>query len=82
MILMAKNIDGIYNADPRIDPTATRYDEITYGEILEQKLRALDMSATLMCMENDLRCYAFALQDPQNIYRVVMGERVGTEMHN
>ena len=82
MILMAKNIDGVYNADPRIDPTATRYDEITYGEILEQKLRALDMSATLMCMENDLRCYAFALQDPQNIYRVVMGERVGTEMHN
>jgi uridylate kinase len=81
MVLLAKNIDGIYTADPRLDPTATRYDEITYDEVLEKKLRALDMSATLFCMENDLRCYAFALQDPQNIYRVVMGERVGTEMH-
>ena len=81
MVLLAKNIDGIYTADPRLDPTATRYDEITYDEVLEKKLRALDMSATLFCMENNLSCYAFALQDPQNIYRVVMGERVGTEMH-
>ena len=81
MVLLAKNIDGIYTADPRLDSTATRYDEITYAEVLEKKLRALDMSATLFCMENGLSCYAFALQDPQNIYRVVMGERVGTEMH-
>lgn len=82
MVLLAKNIDGIYTADPRLDPTATRYDEITYAEVLEKQLRALDMSATLFCMENQLSCYAFALQDPRNIYRVVMGERVGTEMHN
>ena len=81
MVFLAKNIDGIYTADPRLDPTATRYDEITYAEVLEKKLRALDMSATLFCMENGMSCYAFALQDPQNIYRVVMGERVGTEMH-
>ena len=81
MILLAKNIDGIYTADPRLDPTATRYDEITYSEILDKQLRALDMSAALFCMENNLRCYAFALEDPQNIYRVVMGEHVGTEMH-
>lgn len=81
MILMAKNIDGVYSADPKKDPSAIRYDEITYAEVLEKQLHALDLSATTFCLENDLRVYAFALEDPENIYRVVMGERVGTEMH-
>ena len=80
-VLMAKNIDGIYTADPHKDPTATRYDEITYKEVLEKELKALDLSATTFCMDNDIRCYAFALSDPDNIYRVVMGEHVGTELH-
>ena len=80
-VLMAKNIDGIYNADPRKDATATRYDEITYQEVLAKQLKALDLSATTFCMDNDIRCYAFALSDPDNIYRVVMGEHVGTELH-
>lgn len=80
-VLMAKNIDGIYSADPKVDPTATRYDEITYKEVLEKELKALDLSATTFCMENDIRCYAFALNDPDNIYRVVMGEHIGTELH-
>ena len=81
MILMAKNIDGVYSADPKKDPSAVRYDEITYAEVLEKQLHALDLSATTFCLENNLRVYAFALEDPENIYRVVMGERVGTEMH-
>ena len=81
MILMAKNIDGVYSADPKKDPSAIRYDEITYAEVLEKQLHALDLSATTFCLENNLRVYAFALEDPENIYRVVMGERVGTEMH-
>ena len=80
-VLMAKNIDGIYTADPHKDPSATRYDEITYKEVLEKELKALDLSATTFCMDNDIRCYAFALSDPDNIYRVVMGEHVGTELH-
>ena len=80
-VLMAKNIDGIYTADPHKDPTATRYDEITYKEVLEKELKALDLSATTFCMDNDIRCYAFALSDPDNIYRVVMGDHVGTELH-
>ena len=81
IVLMAKNIDGVYSADPKIDPTAQKYDEITYAEILDKQLHALDLSATTFCLENDLRAYAFALKDPENIYRVVMGQRVGTEMH-
>ena len=80
-VLMAKNIDGVYNADPRKDPSAVRYDEITYQEVLNKELKALDLSATTFCMENNIRCYAFELKDPNNIYRVVMGEHVGTELH-
>ena len=82
VILMAKNIDAVYSADPRLDPTATRYEEITYMEIIEKGLRAIDMTAMSFCMENRIRCYSFALADPDNIYRVVMGERIGTEIHN
>ena len=81
VILMAKNIDGIYTADPHVDPTATRYDEITYREMLDKELKALDMPASAICMENDINCYAFALSDPDNIYRVIMGEKMGTELH-
>ena len=82
VVLMAKNIDAIYSADPKLDPTATRYEELTYMEILEKNLRALDMSAATFCQDNNIRSYAFGLSDPENIYRVVMGERIGTEIHN
>lgn len=81
-VLMAKNIDGVYSADPRVDSRAERYEEITYQEVLQKELHALDLSATTFCMENNIRTYAFALKDPNNIYRVVMGERVGTELHS
>ena len=81
-ILMAKNIDAIYSADPKKDPNAIRYSEVTYRQILDEDLRALDMSSAIFCMDNDISGYAFGLADPENIYRVVMGEAVGTEIHN
>lgn len=81
-VLMAKNIDAIYSADPRKDPGATRYTELTYRQIIDQNLKALDLSAMIFCMENDVSGYAFGLADPENIYRVVMGEPVGTLIHN
>lgn len=81
-VLLAKNIDGVYSADPMKDKSAVRYDEITYAEVLEKKLKALDLTATTFCMDNDIKAYAFELRDPMNIYRVVMGEKIGTEMHN
>lgn len=80
-ILMAKNIDAIYSADPNLDPNAVKYDEITYKEVLDKQLKALDLSATTFCMENDIKVCAFGLKDPENIYRVVIGEKVGTEIH-
>ena len=80
-VLMAKNIDGIYSADPKKDPNAVRYTDITYKEVLDKELKALDLSATTFCMDNGICCYAFELRDPENIYRVVMGEHIGTELH-
>ena len=80
-VLMAKNVDGIYSADPQKDPTAVRYDDISYKEVLQKELKALDLTATTFCMDNGICCYAFGLKDPDNIYRVVMGEHVGTELH-
>ena len=81
-MLLAKNIDGIYNADPKKDPTAVRYDELTYREIVDRNLRAIDLTAASFCMDNNVSAYAFELKDPENIFRVVMGEKVGTEIHN
>ena len=80
-ILMAKNIDGVYSADPKKDKNAIRYDEITYQEVIAKELKALDLTATAFCMDNDIKAYAFELKDPMNIYRVAMGEKIGTELH-
>ena len=81
-ILMAKNIDYLYTADPRKDPTATPIYDVTYADILEKDLRAFDMSAVIFCRDNNIESYGFGLADPENIYRAVMGEPVGTRMHN
>lgn len=80
-ILMAKNIDGVYTADPKKDPSAKKYDELTYAELIAKELGALDLTAAAFCMANDITSYAFELKDPMNIYRVAMGEKIGTELH-
>ncbi len=80
-VLMAKNIDGVYSADPLKDPSAVKYDSITYKDILKNELKALDLTATTFCMDNDIKLYAFELKDPMNIYRVIKGEQIGTEIH-
>lgn len=77
-ILLAKNIDGVYSADPKLDPTAVKYDEISYDEVLAKHLAVMDSTATSMAMDNNIPVIVFALKDPQNIVRAVMGEKVGT----
>ncbi len=77
-ILLAKNVDGVYSADPARDPNAVRYDTITYDEVLSQHLAVMDTTATSLSMDNHLPIVLFALKDPENIYRVVMGEEIGT----
>ena len=77
-ILMAKNVDGIYSADPNVDPTAVKFDTLTYDEVLARHLKATDTTAMTLAMDNHMTLACFALKDPENIIRVVRGEKVGT----
>ena len=81
-ILMAKNIDGIYSADPMKDPTAVKYDKLTYGEALEKNLRATDITAMALAMDNDMTMVCFGLNEENSIIRVVCGEAIGTTVQN
>jgi len=77
-ILLAKNIDGVYSADPAKDPTAVRYDQITFDEVLAKHLAVMDTTATSLAMDNRMPVLVFALKDPENILRVIQGEQIGT----
>ena len=81
-ILMAKNIDGIYSADPMKDPTAVKYDKLTYGEALEKNLRATDITAMALAMDNNMTMVCFGLNEENSILRVVRGEAIGTTVQN
>lgn len=80
-ILLAKNIDGVYTADPRKDSAAVKLDEISYNEVLARRLQVMDSTATSLAMDNDLPVIVFALADPVNIQRVIHGEKIGTFVH-
>jgi uridylate kinase len=81
VILKATKVEGVYSADPVTDPSATRYDCITYQEVLEQQLKVMDASAISLCMDNNLPIVVFNMRRPGNIMRVVMGEEgVGTRV--
>ena len=77
-LLLAKNIDGVYSADPRLDPAAVKYDSISYDEVLAQHLAVMDSTATSLAMDNDIPVIVFALAEPENIVRVLRGEKLGT----
>lgn len=78
VILFAKTIDGIYSADPKVDPNAVKYDEISYMEILNQDLKLMDATATSLCKDNKIPLQVFAISDPTNIVKILQGEKVGT----
>ncbi|HEX6623687.1 MAG TPA: UMP kinase, partial [Pyrinomonadaceae bacterium] len=81
VILKATKVEGVYSADPVKDPSATRYDCITYQEVLERQLKVMDASAISLCMDNDLPIIIFNMRRPGNIMRVVTGEEgVGTRV--
>ncbi len=77
-ILLAKNIDGVYSADPRKDASAVRFDDISYDEVLARHLAVMDTTATSLAMDNNIPVVVFALADPDNILRVLAGEKLGT----
>ena len=77
-ILLAKNIDGVYSADPAKDPAAVKFDRISFDEVLARRLGVMESTATSLAMDNHMPILVFALKDPENIYRVVTGEAIGT----
>ena len=78
VILLAKNVDGVYSADPVKDPSAVKYDSISYDDVLAQHLMVMDTTATSLSMDNHIPVLLFALKDPENIVRAVCGEKIGT----
>lgn len=77
-ILLAKAVDGIYDSDPKLNPDAKRYDVITIQEVIDQRLAAMDLSASIMCMENQMPMYVFALEEEDSIVRAASGQFNGT----
>ena len=79
-IPLAKNIDGVYSDDPRKNPDAVKFDEISYDEVLARHLAVMDTTATSLAMDNSIPVIVFGLAEPENIVRVLQGEKIGTRV--
>ena len=82
VMLKGTRVDGIYTADPEKDPAATKFEDITYREVIERGLKVMDITATAMCMQNNLPIYVFNMDECGNLKKVVNGEEIGTLVHN
>lgn len=82
VMLKGTRVDGIYTADPEKDPTATKFNDITYSEVLEKGLKVMDVTAICMCRENNLPIYVFNMDIVGNLKKVMDGEEIGTLVHN
>ena len=78
VLLKATKVEGIYSADPVLDKTATKFDEITYMEIMRLGLKVMDMTAVSLCKDNNMPMIIFNMNQPGNIHRVIQGERIGS----
>lgn len=78
LLMMAKNIDGIYDSDPKVNPNAKKYDKISYLDIINNGLKVMDTTAATMCMENNIPVLAFGLDEENSVIRAVCGEKLGT----
>ena len=78
IILLGKAIDAVYSADPKIDPNAKKYEDISYLQVLQEDLKVMDSTATAMCRDNNIPLLVFGIADPENIVRAVKGEKIGT----
>lgn len=81
IMLKGTRVDGVYTADPEKDPTAKKFESITFDEVLDRNLRVMDLTAITMCRENDLPIYVFDMDTPGNLLKVLSGERIGTLVH-
>ena len=78
VILVAKTIDGVYSTDPKLDANAVKYDEITYLDILNKDLKVMDSTATSLCRDNHIPLIVFGIAQPENIVKIIQGEKIGT----
>lgn len=78
ILVAKKGVDGVYSADPKIDPSATKFDNLTYSDILRLNLKILDSTATSLCMDNNIPLLVFGIDDTENITRALKGEEIGT----
>ena len=78
ILVAKKGVDGVYSADPKIDPSATKFDSLTYSDILRLNLKILDSTATSLCMDNNIPLLVFGIDDTENITRALKGEEIGT----
>ena len=78
VILVGKTIDGVYSDDPKVNPSAIKYEKITYLDILNKNLKVMDSTATSLCRDNDIPLIVFGINEPENIVKAIMGENVGT----
>ena len=78
VLLLAKNVDGIYDSDPKVNPNAKKYETVSYREFIDKNLRAMDMTAITICMENNIPVLAFGLFEENALMRAVSGEKIGT----
>ena len=78
VILKGTRVDGVYTADPEKDPTATKYETLTFADVLGKKLKIMDLTAFALCEENNLPIYVFDMNQPGNLLKVVKGEAIGT----
>ena len=81
VMLKGTRVDGVYTADPEKDPTATKFDKITYDEVLARGLKVMDITATAMCKENNLPIIVFDMDTPGNLAKVLDGEHIGTYVY-
>ena len=82
VMLKGTRVDGIYTADPEKDPTATKFHDITYQDVIAKGLKVMDITATAMCMQNNLPIYVFNMDILGNLKKVIAGEEIGTLVHN
>lgn len=82
VLMMAKNIDGIYDSDPKLNPNAKKYDHINYIDVIKNGIKAMDATAATMCMENNIPVLAFGLDEKDSLIKAVCGERLGTIIDN
>ena len=81
VLMLAKNIDGVYDSDPKKNPNAKKYDELTYMKVVQDGLQAMDATAITLCMENKMPIIAFALKEEDSLLKAVNGEKIGTLIH-